>query len=159
LSPAQALLRLRRPVAPPLAADQEDVAIDWDHLMSLTTEASNGYECALIEGAGGLLSPLTWRHNNLDMALDLEAQVLLVASDRLGTINHTLLTLQALEHAGLEVVGVVMSAPQVPDDSTGSNAASLERSWGQSRVLAIPRADSLDAAAAHVKPILSWCTR
>jgi len=154
--PTQALLRLSAPLAPPLAADREGVEIDWSSLMNQTQGFLSGSEIALVEGAGGLLSPLSWNHNTLDLAIDLSAEVLLVASDKLGTLNHTLLTMQAIEQAGITVIGIVFSAPEVRDDSTGSNAQSLMRSTGYERVFSLPRVAGINQAAEALEPILHW---
>jgi len=110
-----------------VAAEREGRRLDWDALMRSTREAVAGAEVALVEGAGGLLSPLTWRHTAVDLAKDLEAEVLVVAPDTLGVINHVRLTLAALRSAGLTCPGVVLSAPEVPDSATGANAAALAR--------------------------------
>jgi len=126
-SPEAALVRLVAPVAPPVAAQREGRPLDWEALMRSTRQAVEGAQVALVEGAGGLLSPLTWRHTAVDLAKALEAEVLVVASDKLGVINHVRLTLSALRAEGLKCPAVVLSAPEVPDASTGANVASLGR--------------------------------
>lgn len=126
-SPGAALVRLVAPVAPPVAAEREGRALDWEALVRSTREAVAGAQVALVEGAGGLLSPLTWDHTAVDLAKALEAEVLVVAPDKLGVINHVRLTLAALRAAGLTCPGVVLSAPEIADAATGANAASLGR--------------------------------
>jgi len=79
-----------------------------------------------------------------------------VAVDRLGTINHTLLTLGALELAGLELAGVVLTAPETPDPSTGANAAAIARLAGIDRIVTVPRRADPSAAARDVQPIIGW---
>ncbi len=91
----------------------------------------------LIEGAGGLLVPLndeneTWR----DAARRMDLPVVLVASSGLGTLNHTLLTLEALDHAGLEVRAVVVNGP--PHEA---NMQSLRRIRPDQRFIAFPWLD------------------
>jgi dethiobiotin synthetase len=63
----------------------------------------------LLEGAGGLLVPITDRETMADLAAAVDATVLVIARDALGTINHTLLTLEALRGRGLRVAGVVLN--------------------------------------------------
>lgn len=110
-TPGAALVRLPDPVAPPLAADRAGVILDWDDVVRGTRAAIEGCDVALVEGAGGLLSPLTWQHTTADLARQLGASAVLVAADRLGAINHIRLTLRALDQAGIRCVGIVLSAP------------------------------------------------
>ena len=107
--PQHALLRFRDPVAPPEAADREGRHIDFEDLVRRVREYAARADISLVEGAGGLLSPLTWERSALDLARALEARVLLVAADRLGTISHTLMALKLLELNRLEVLGVVLT--------------------------------------------------
>jgi dethiobiotin synthase len=76
------------------------------------------HQAVATEGAGGVLVPLDENHTMLDLMKELGFPVVLVAHDGLGTINHTLLSLQALRGAGLEVLGVVFNAlePPSPED-------------------------------------------
>ena len=95
---------------PALAADAAGEAIDLDAMLLRLEALSAGADVVLVEGVGGLLAPMTWEWTVVDLARALGASALVVAVDRLGTINHTLLTLGALELAGLEVAGVVLTA-------------------------------------------------
>ena len=109
-----------------------------------------------MEGAGGLLSPITWEWTIVDLARSLGAAALVVAADRLGTINHAQLTLSALELSGLEVVGIVLTPPETADESTGTNASAIARLSGLERVLALPRENDPSAAAAAIAPVVGW---
>jgi dethiobiotin synthetase len=154
--PRAALFRFSAPVAPALAAEREGETIDLDALVLRIEELSTDAEVLLIEGAGGLLSPITWEWTIVDLARSLGAGALVVATDRLGTINHTQLTLSALELAGLDVTGVVLTPPETADDSTGTNAAAIVRLSGLERVLALPRENDPSAARAQMAPVLAW---
>ena len=68
------------------------------------------HEILIIEGVGGILVPLTRRSTVLHLITRLEAAVLLVASDRVGTINHTLLTVRAAKDAGAYIIGILVNA-------------------------------------------------
>jgi dethiobiotin synthetase len=99
----------------------------------------------LIEAAGGLLSPLADRLDGLTLAERLDAEVLVVAADRLGTVSHTRLVVEHLEARGWSIsserrrlLGVVLSAPAVRDASTGSNA-DLLAGWINSPIFTIDR--------------------
>ena len=154
--PREALFRFTAAVAPALAAEREGEPIDLDALVLRIEALSEGVEVLLVEGAGGLLAPITWEWTVVDLARSLGAGALVVAMDRLGTINHTQLTLSALELAGLDVTGVVFTPPETPDESTGTNAGAIERLSGLDRILTLPRENDPSAAAAHLAPLLSW---
>ena len=155
-APLHALLRFRDPVAPPEAADREGRQIDFEDLVRRVREYAARADIALVEGAGGLLSPLTWERSALDLAQALEARVLLVAADRLGTISHTLMALKLLELNRLEVMGLVLNAPEQPDASTGSNAAAISRLSSCSRILCTPRTYDPEAVSDSVQEVTQW---
>ncbi len=84
----------------------------------------------MVEGAGGVLVPLNDRDMMTDLVARLGLPVLVVARSGLGTINHTLLTVEALRHRRLPVLGVVLNGPRHPE-----NRAAIE-AFGRVRVLA-----------------------
>jgi dethiobiotin synthetase len=153
--PREALYRFAAPLAPALAAEAEGETIDLDALVLRIEALGEGADSVLVEGAGGLLTPITWEWNAVDLARTLGATALLVGVDRLSAINHALLGLSALELAGLEVTGLVLTPPAEPDASTGANAAAIARISGIDRVAELPRTDDL-AAAGAVGPVLGW---
>lgn len=154
--PQTALHRFAAPVAPALAAEAEGGTIDLDALILRIEALGEGADLVLIEGAGGLLTPITWEWTVVELARALSATVLVVAADRLGVINHAQLTLSALELAGLEVTGVVLTAPETPDASTGTNALAIARLGGLAQVTTIPRMDDPAGAGPLVVDILDW---
>lgn len=157
--PAHAILRLAEPVAPVLASERAGADIDFDALVLKIERFADEAEIAIIEGAGGLLTPVTWEWNMTDVARSLGACALVVALDRRGAINHTLLTLSALELAGISCVGVVLTTPEVKDASAGANAAAIARLSGMDRVLALPRLGDDAAAAALMAQVIPWLGR
>lgn len=86
---------------------------------------SRSGEFALVEGAGGFFSPLTGDALNADLAEALELPVVLVAADRLGCINHTLLSAAAIARRGLVLSAVVLNRAEVETDPAMDNAADL----------------------------------
>ena len=92
----------------------------------------------------------------LDLAQAFQATALVVASDCLGAINHTLLTLSALDLAGIRVAGIVLNAPAVSDVSTGANGAAIARLSGIERVRAVPRIAEPDAAVPWLVEVAGW---
>jgi dethiobiotin synthetase len=148
-APRRALIRLAQPLAPAVAAEREGVTIDFDALLLKIEKASANAEVLLLEGAGGLLSPITWEWNAVDLARSLSAAALVVAPDRRGTINATLLTLSALELAGMPVAGVVLRPPERTDATSGTNASAIARLSGLDRVLAV-------STERDVTPVAGW---
>lgn len=96
----------REPLSPHLAAKRENTEIDF---FDLVERAKSLPDLTLIEGAGGIMVPLTPSHTFLDWLEILRWPVCVVTHPRLGTINHTLLTLSALYSRKIEVVGLIMN--------------------------------------------------
>lgn len=138
-APRRALQRLKAPIAPPVAARDEGVELRPDRWLQRIRDLREEAELTLVEGAGGLLSPLADGFDTRTLAVALEAPVLLVASDSLGTLNHLFLTHEALRASGCEVVGVVFSAPALADASTGRNAAEVAEHFGDIPIASLPR--------------------
>jgi dethiobiotin synthetase len=129
--PKAALRRYRTPVAVAEAADREGVPFDLEAVISEVRDFADAAELTLLEGAGGLLAPLTWKRSLLDVVRLLGADVVVVAADRLGTLNHTLLTAMALSLTSAPPLGVVLNAlPDADrnDASFGQNAKALRQS-------------------------------
>jgi len=101
--------RLPEPLAPSVAAERAGVKIDIDHLWAVYDEISARHDVTLIEGAGGLMVPLLPSYTYADFARVLKLPVLVVAANRLGVINHLLLTLEHAGCKGLSVLGYVLN--------------------------------------------------
>lgn len=117
-------------LAPPVAAREAGGAIDARKLRTGADWWRERVEFLVVEGAGGLLSPLTDDEPVADLARDLGFPLIVVARLALGTINHTLLTLEAARTRGLRVAGVILnqSTPADPADrSWQSNPEELAR--------------------------------
>jgi dethiobiotin synthetase len=128
-------VRLRNPVSPHLAAERAGTRID---LESLTEWATGNQESWIVEGAGGVLTPLNDTQTMANLMVRLGLPVVVVARTTLGTINHTILTIEALRARSLHVAGVVMVG-----DLNSDNRAAIER-YGKVDVLAeMPRFDPL----------------
>lgn len=155
-APRMALHRFADPVAPAVAAEREGRALDFDDVLAEIERYAEGSEVTLIESAGGLLAPIAWDWNAADLAESLGARVLVVGADRLGVINHTLLTLSALELAGLLTAGVILTTPATADVSSGTNAEAIARLSGVERILVAPRTNDPAAAAAAIAPAIAW---
>ncbi|MEB3184698.1 MAG: dethiobiotin synthase [Cyanobacteriota bacterium] len=103
--------RLREPVSPHWAAERDGVRLEPERL-GLPT----GNEPLVVETAGGLLVPLRRDWLQIDQIARWQLPVLLVARSGLGTLNHTLLSLEALQHRGIPLLGVVLNGPLHPDN-------------------------------------------
>jgi dethiobiotin synthetase len=112
-------------IAPHEAARRAGVTIDMAKLEAPATD-----RLMVVEGAGGLLVPLTDSDYVIDLAAQLDLPVILVARSTLGTINHTLLSIEALRRRGLPLAGVVVNGPETPH-----NRAAIER-YGEVNVIA-----------------------
>lgn len=131
---ARSLYRFEMPAAPSVAARAIDEMIDLGSIRRVYRAHAEEADVVLVEGAGGIRVPVT---DTLDMAglarsLDnvLDLELLVVARAGLGTINHTLLTLEAAERDGLKVAAVVMSRRPEDDEAFAlSNAEEIRRRW------------------------------
>ncbi len=115
-------------VSPHLAAELASERIDPDRLRGEALAATEDADLLVCEGVGGFLVPLTTDYLVRDLARDLGLPVVVAASPGLGTINHTLLTIQAVREAGLEAVGVVITPwPAEPSAMERSNLETIGR--------------------------------
>ncbi|MEE9182266.1 MAG: dethiobiotin synthase [candidate division NC10 bacterium] len=105
---------LEMPAAPSVAADAEGIVIDLDQIAVRFRRLAARHQLTLVEGAGGILVPLTDTADYTDLIRMLDVPVLLVAVASLGTINHTLLTWHWARHLRLAVLGVVVNSPTGP---------------------------------------------
>lgn len=117
-------LRYRAALAPPAAAQAEGQALKLDRVLKAVAWDPN--EVLLVEGAGGWLSPLAEDASNADLAVSIGAKVIIVAANKLGCLNHIMLTIEAIECRGLQVAAMVLN--QIGDDTSGaSNLSWLEQ--------------------------------
>lgn len=100
---------MREPLAPSVAAERQGVQIDIDRLMDLYDEARAAHDVVIVEGAGGLLVPLLPSYTYADFAGVLKLPLVVVAANRLGVINHLLLTLEHAACRGLPVLGYILN--------------------------------------------------
>jgi dethiobiotin synthase len=132
------------PVSPHLAARRDGTPIELERIVSRWRELRRTFpeRAFVVEGAGGLLVPLDESGTLVvDLVRALALPVLLVARSTLGTINHTLLSLEALRARHLEPRALfLVGAPHA------SNRATLERMSGVARVFEVPAFAALDAA-------------
>ena len=120
--------RLREPLAPGLAARREGVDINWLSVVETIREGKGRCDFQLVEGAGGVLVPLAGSHLVADLAKELALPLLIVARAGLGTINHTLLTLESARTRGLKVAGwIINGLPTTPNVAEQHAAEEIAR--------------------------------
>ena len=101
--------QLREPLAPSVAAQREGITLDIDRLIDVYNEITSTHDITLIEGAGGLMVPLLPSYTYADFARVLKLPVVVIAANRLGMINHLVLTLEHARCKGLSVLGYVLN--------------------------------------------------
>jgi dethiobiotin synthetase len=132
--------RLEAPVSPHWAAERMGITIDPDQLALPDPARVPG--ALVVETAGGLLVPLRRDLLQIQQLIRWNLPVLLVARSGLGTLNHTLLSLEALRQRRITVLGLVLNGPPHPD-----NPRTLEQLGAVPVLAQLPRLDPLNAAA------------
>jgi dethiobiotin synthetase len=117
--------RFGPPVSPHLAAELAGEAIEPATLLASARAVAAGADALVVEGVGGLLVPLTPGYLVRDLARELALPLVVAARAGLGTINHTLLTLEAARASGLGVAGVVLTPWSSPGPLEESNRATI----------------------------------
>jgi dethiobiotin synthetase len=122
--------------SPHLAGRMAGSYPDIDRIADCAAALQGAYDCVLIEGAGGILVPLDESKTMLDLMVRLACPVILVATRGLGTINHTLLSIETLRRAGLTLVGVVFNETEPAErDFIRRDNPDAVRSFGKVDIL------------------------
>ena len=154
--------RYAEPLAPAVAAERAGVPVDWEAVARSLRMISAGSDVMIVEGVGGAMVPLDAKHTVLDLARWLALPAVVVARPALGTINHTLLTVEALRAAGVAVAGVVVN--RYPAESATvaeeTNPRAIEK-WGKVPVLCIvpdekPQAEKLPKGVVSAVETVDW---
>ena len=133
--------RFGPPVSPHLAAEMASETIEPGRILTEARSAADDAELLVCEGVGGFLVPLAPDYLVRDFARQLALPVAIAASPGLGTINHTLLTVEAVRSAGLDPVAVVLTPwPDRPAGVEESNREAIA-TLGSISVLALPQLD------------------
>jgi dethiobiotin synthetase len=133
--------RFGPPVSPHLGAKLAGAQVDPAGLLAAARSASGRADAVVVEGVGGLLVPLTLGYLVRDFARDLGLPLVIAAHPGLGTINHTLLTIEAARAVGLKPALVVLTPwPGDPSLVERSNREAIER-LGSVQVEALPELD------------------
>lgn len=137
----------RFPSSPLLAARKEGRSVDLDAISGSVSVCAMKHEIVLVEGAGGLAVPLTEDTLAVDLAADHEWPLVLVTCGRLGSINHTLLSIEAAKSRRMSVAGVVWNwcegvDPEIEEDAIETTKRYLARLGYRPVVVRVPRFDA-----------------
>jgi dethiobiotin synthetase len=128
----------RAPVAPLLAARRERKHVHLSEVLAHIRAMQKRFDVLLIEGAGGLLSPLGEDFDSGDLIAALGALPLVAAPNRLGAVNHILLTLEALPRSAAARARVVLISPPKGDAATATNPKLLAEFFDARRIFTLP---------------------
>jgi dethiobiotin synthetase len=128
----------RAPVAPLPAARLENKKVKISQIFTHARAMQKRFDILLMEGAGGLLSPLGENFNSRDLIVALRATSIIVCPNRLGVVNQVLLTLAALPKNLQAKARVVLMSPPRPDASTKTNARLLAEFFDAKRIFSLP---------------------
>jgi dethiobiotin synthetase len=143
------------PLAPAVAARAEGRTISFAALVQAARALAARHAAIVVEGAGGLLVPLTEGETYADLAVALGLPVLVVARAGLGTVNHTALTVEALRRRGLAVLAIVLNRTAAEDDpSVPHNAAEIARLTGIAPAATLPFVRDIEARARALRSTL-----
>lgn len=129
--------RFRQACSPHLAAALERRNISPSKIMKAFAGLKSRHEFVIVEGAGGILTPLTRQYSMLNLMQALALPVIVVARPGLGTLNHTLLTLRELRRAKLNILGIVINYADATRKTAieKDNVKTIER-FGATRIIA-----------------------
>jgi len=132
----------RAPLAPRTAAEREGISIDLELVLSAYRATAATSDFSVVEGAGGWRVPLVENADISSLAVRVGAPIVVVARAGLGTINHSLLTIEAIERDGCSIAALVLSCRPGEDlDFARQNASDIARRWpGRVVVLDLPSA-------------------
>ncbi|SNZ05648.1 dethiobiotin synthetase [Natronoarchaeum philippinense] len=146
---ATCLRRLEPALAPRVAAEREGVDLSYEAIREgcerVLSEPS--VEAGIVEGIGGLRVPLAGDREVIDLVADLDLPTVVVARSGLGTLNHTALTVSALERRGVEVPAILLNEYEGASVAERTNPAEIERMTGVG-VETMPQLDLSDPSAA-----------
>ena len=119
--------RFLAPLAPPLSAEKEGKQVSEKLILEGAWNWTHHCELLVLEGAGGLMSPISWGMTNADLALEMKFPIALVSENRLGVVNQVLTTLIAARSMGLKVCWVILNElSAVNDDLQNTNERLLK---------------------------------
>ena len=144
--------RFQEPISPDMAAERENREIDFLELVKWTSETSDDADFKFVEGVGGIMVPLSRASTVLDWVVALDFSVLLVGGSYLGSLSHTLSSVDVLRSRGVEVLAVIISESDEQPVPMHDTVETLKNFVVDIPVLSLPRGDNL----ALISSELGW---
>src|SRR5688572_5681431 len=136
---AQPLLQLAEALAPAIAAERAGVTLDPDDIEARIRQLRQDGYVLVVEGAGGVMVPLSWGYTVLDLAHACDLDAVVVARAGLGTLNHVVMTVMMLRAHQIPVRGIVLNGRNVePDLAESTNPYALSRMLHGVRIVEVP---------------------
>ncbi len=155
---AAPIARFAAPLAPVVAAERAGIVVDTAAIEERVALLRAAGWSVVVEGAGGILVPLAWGYTALDLAAHAGLEAVVVGRAGLGTLNHVMLTVEALERRDVPVRAVILNGRgDPPDHAESTNPSALRRLLPGVRIIEVPRYDTVDPleAARRIAPGLA----
>ncbi|MGC1480105.1 MAG: dethiobiotin synthase [Chthoniobacterales bacterium] len=121
-------VHFENPVSPITASELENRSVDVDEILAAYQRLSSHHDSVIVEGVGGWQSPIQPNYTMADLAKSMGSPVIIVVANKLGALNHTLLTLESIERFGLTCAGIVFNHPEnLTDIAAQTNRAVLQK--------------------------------
>lgn len=136
------------PASPHLAAEMDNVDIDMEVIQNASSKLNNKYEVVLLEGAGGLLVPINRDFTTADYLQEKKYPLILVCSSKLGSINHTLMSLEICKQRGINIEALIYNHFPSEDmsilaDSAKVFKAYLKNNFPNTKFIDVPKIDDI----------------
>ena len=146
--------RFTKPLSPKLASEVSGKEIHVNDILSAYKTLEEKFEYVVIEGAGGILAPVKNNYFIVDLINEMESPVIIVTRPALGTINHTLLTIESAKNKGLSILGIIVNKyPIDPDDSELTNPDEIASISGLPILGIIPEIQEVNVEYGHIGSI------
>ena len=144
------------PASPHLAAEMDGCTIDPEYIAKCVNKLAGSYECVLLEGAGGLMVPLTRDLLTADFIAGQGYSVIVVSSSRLGSINHTLLTMEAALSRNIPVAGVIYNEYPPEKPAIAEDSKSIISEWMKKHKVTAPLIPSPEVKDLNNPPTIDF---
>ena len=143
------------PASPHLAAESQDQKIDAAKIKNSFITLSKTFDTVIVEGIGGVLVPFSRKDLLIDIAKELDLPVIIVAKNKLGAINHTLLTIEAIKIRRMKILGVIFNNSAEKEDKAilADNPKIIKALTGQSILGTLLWTKQMDTLHRAFKPI------
>lgn len=153
------IYRYKNAISPDIAAIREQKSIDYSKILDFCAKKlKNNVDYTFFEGVGGIMVPLTAEKTLLDLIKDLDLEIILVSATYLGSINHTLISLETLKHHGVNISTIVLSESMDSPVSLAEVTHSL-KNHTDVEVFCLPRIESAKKKWQNVPQLFEFIIR